>query len=203
VIVLLDTNESQWNAAPGELGGSVEVGQLLTPLTRFKDRGARYGIDNGAFSDFKADGFLSLLDRQKESRDRCIFVAAPDVVGSARRTLECFDHWFPKLNGWPVALVMQDGQEDLSIPWKHIRAAFIGGSTAWKCGPAAAAIVKAAKVMGKWAHIGRVNTPDRFAYFESMGADSIDGSGISRFSHMRRILIDDRPTLLAELEDAA
>jgi hypothetical protein len=42
--------------------------------------------------------------------------------------------------------------------------------------------------MGKWVHVGRVNTPSRFEYFEKLGADSIDGSGLARFSWMRQRL---------------
>lgn len=188
MIVLLDTNAKQWEQAPAELGNGVEVGQLLTPLTRFTDRGVRYAIDNGAFAGFDAAAFLSLLKRQRPHRDRCLFVAVPDVVGSARRTLEVFRGWYPKLHGWPVALVAQDGQEDLEIPWRLIDAVFIGGSTEFKLSRHAEAIVKAAKAMGKHVHIGRVNTPGRFDKFLAMGADSIDGSGISQYSHMRKEL---------------
>jgi hypothetical protein len=188
VIVLLDTNKTQWEQAPAELGSDVEVGQLLTPLTRYADRGTRYAIDNGAFAGFEPKSFISLLERQKPARNRCIFVAAPDVVGSARRTLEVFTHWYPRLCGWPLALVAQDGQGSLPIPWHLIAAIFIGGSTTWKLGRHAERIIKAAKAMGKWVHVGRVNGPERFDKFAAMGVDSIDGSGISQYSHMRRNL---------------
>jgi hypothetical protein len=66
-----------------------------------------------------------------------------------------------------------------------IKAIFIGGSTDWKLSQHAVAIIKAAKALGKWAHVGRVNTPARFEYFEKLGADSIDGTGLSRYSWMR------------------
>jgi|ERR1051326_3161656 hypothetical protein len=185
MIALLDTSEDL-DVCAAEL--DMQVGQLITPLTEFANRGGTFAIDNGAFSNFDSRKFLRLLERNKAHRDKCIFVAAPDVVGSARRTLEVFHHWFPKLHGWPIALVAQDGQEDLPIPWHAIEAVFIGGSTQFKLSPAAAQIVKAAKAIGKWVHIGRVNTPERFDYFLSLGADSIDGSGIARYSHMRREL---------------
>jgi hypothetical protein len=158
--------------------------QLLTPLTRFKLQYPEepFCVDNGCFKRFLVDQFLALLDREKVNRKRCVFVAVPDVVGSARRTLEVFEHWAPKLSGWPLALVAQDGLESLPIPWQSISAVFIGGSTKWKLGPHAAETIKAAKAIGKWVHVGRVNTPARF---EELGADSIDGSGLARFSHMR------------------
>jgi hypothetical protein len=184
VIALLDTS-SDLSAAETEIGCAVE--QLLTPLTRFKRQHpeARFAIDNGAFARFERDAFLALLERESASRNLCRFVAVPDVVASARRTLECFGHWRYKLSGWPLALVAQDGQEDLDIPWDGIAAIFIGGSTSWKLSKAAADVVKAAKVIGKWVHAGRVNTPARYEYFEELGADSIDGTGLSRYTWMR------------------
>jgi hypothetical protein len=118
----------------------------------------------------------------------------PDVVGSARRTLEVFRHWKTKLADWPLAYVCQDGQENLPLPWNDIAAIFIGGSTDWKMGTHAAACVKAAKAIGKWVHAGRVNTPGRYEYFEKLGADSIDGTGLSRYSWMREAIYRNKTT---------
>lgn len=192
MLVLLDANQAQWEQAPAELGDGFEIGQLITPATGYSDRGVRYAIDNGAFSGFDRARFLALLERQKESRDRCIFVAVPDVVGSARRTLEVFEHWRDQLSNWPLCLVAQDGIEDLSIPWESIKAVFIGGSTSFKLSDEAVQVIRAAQAIGKWVHVGRVNTPDRVAKFADLGVDSIDGTGISRFSWMRRALNGDR-----------
>jgi hypothetical protein len=69
-----------------------------------------------------------------------------------------------------------------------IAAVFIGGSTKWKLSECAASIIRAAGVIGKWSHVGRVNTPERFDWALSVGADSIDGGGISQYSHMRKRL---------------
>lgn len=187
--VLLDTGPTMWDSAVSDISNDVEIGQLLTPLTRYADRGLPYAIDNGAYSRFDSGGFLRLLSRMHPSRDRCLFVASPDVVASARRTLESLDHWYPRLDGWPIALVCQDGQEDLPIPWELISAVFIGGSTAWKISSHAEACIRAAQVMGKYTHVGRVNTPARFDRFASLGVDSIDGTGISRYTHMRQDLM--------------
>ncbi len=164
--------------------------QIFTPESRHvaKRPECLFCIDNGAFSHFNADAFNSLLERERHRRDLCRFVAVPDVVGSARRTLEVFEHWRALLAGWPLALVCQDGQEHLPIPWHDIAAIFIGGTTDWKMSLHAVACVKAAKAIGKWAHVGRVNTPARFEHFERVGADSIDGTGLSRYSHMREAI---------------
>jgi hypothetical protein len=187
VLVLLDTSQ-KLDVCAIELGCEVE--QLLTPLTRYKLQrpDSRFAIDNGAFSSFDAKAFNALLAREFDRRQNCIFVCAPDVVGSARRTLEVFHRWKTKLTDWPVALVAQDGQEDLEIPWDEIKAIFIGGTTEFKLSKHTEQIVKAAKALDKWVHVGRVNTPGRFEYFEKMGADSIDGTGLSRYSGMREAI---------------
>jgi len=184
MLVLLDTSESL-DTCEKEIGCVVQ--QLLTPLTRFRLQrpDARFAVDNGAFSRFKEREFLALLERESERRSQCIFVTVPDVVGSARRTLEIFHRWCERLAGWPLALAIQDGQQDLPIPWESIETVFIGGTTDFKLSEYTKQIVQAAKILGKWVHIGRVNTPARFEYFEKMGADSIDGTGLSRFSWMR------------------
>jgi hypothetical protein len=182
MIVMMDTSHDLEQAGC-ELGCTVE--ELLTPHGRHKYRGGRYAIDNGAFAKFNAGYFLALLERQKTHIEQCRWVAVPDVVGSARRTLEVWQHWYRTLRPWNLAFVCQDGQESLPIPWSDCVAVFIGGSTEWKLGIHARHIIKAAQAIGKWIHVGRVNTPGRFEYFEDLGADSIDGTGLARFSHMR------------------
>ena len=187
MIALLD-NGQELEQCEREIG--VQVGQLLTPLTRYtlRDPERTWAIDNGGFKNPEIAGLLSLLAREFHHKELCAFVAAPDVIGSARRTLEVFPFWRERLKVWKIALVCQDGQEDLPIPWDEIDAVFIGGSTNWKCGPYAKAICTAAKILGKWVHVGRINTPSRFEYFEELGADSFDGSGIARYTHMREAI---------------
>ena len=185
MIVLLDTSHDL-QTAEQEIGAPVE--QLLTPLTRFSPQQPEsyFAIDNGAFSKFDRTRFVNLLDREQDRKNLCRFVAVPDVVGSARRTLECFDSWADRLSGWRLALVAQDGLQDLEVPWKSIDAIFIGGSTEWKMSSHASQVIKAAQLLDKWVHVGRVNAPGRFEYFEELGVDSIDGTGLSRYSWMRK-----------------
>lgn len=192
MIAMLDTSHNLDECAK-EIGCGVN--QLLTPLTRFKPQrpDEHFAIDNGAFAGFDAKAFRALLEREKPRIDLCRFVSVPDIVGrvgkevfaSARRTLEVFDVWYAELCQWPLALVAQDGQEDLPIPWKEISAIFIGGTTEWKMSVHAAAIIKTAQALDKWVHVGRVNEPKRFKHFEKLGVNSIDGTGISLYSHMR------------------
>ena len=185
MIPLLDNRQDLGQCAV-EIGS--EVGQLLTPLTRYKlrDPTKPWAIDNGAYTEFREKNFLSLLEREQHHKENCLFVSVPDVVSSARRTLEIFHIWAPKLVGWKLALVCQDGQENLPIPWELISAVFIGGSTSWKVSIHVQQIVKAAKILGKHVHAGRVNDESRWRFFEDLGCDTADGTGISRYSHMRK-----------------
>ncbi len=187
MIALLD-NGQDLETCEAEIGCA--VGQLLTPLTRYRlrDPARPWGIDNGGFSNFEPDAFMALLAREEHHKDNCLFVTAPDVVGSARRTLEVFERWKDRLAGWKIALACQDGQEHLPLPWDDIAAVFIGGSTNFKCGDAATHIIKAAKALGKWVHIGRVNHAARFDHFEKLGADSFDGTGVARYTHAREAI---------------
>jgi len=161
------------------------MGQLITPLTGYSDWGGTYAIDNGAFSHFPESKFRKILMRQDEAKDRCLFVTCPDIVGSGQRSIELFrrrSRWIP--TGWKVAMVAQDGMEDLEIPWDEMDAVFIGGKDPWKDSNAAGDIVKTAKILGIWVHVGRVNTPRRFEHFVQLGADSCDGSGVAQYDWM-------------------
>lgn len=192
MIVLLDTSQDI-RVCEAEL--QCEVGQLLTPLTRFtlQDSARPWAIDNGAYSRFEEKSFVSLLERERHHAKDCLFVTLPDVVGSAIRTAECFRRWRSKnaivLEGYKLALVAQDGLEAMPMEptWDEFSAIFIGGTTVFKLSRAES-IIKAAKILGKWVHVGRVNDPLRFQYFEDLGVDSIDGTGISQYSHMREAI---------------
>ena len=202
MIVLLDTSHDLMTCQ-AELGLPVE--QLLTPLTAFRLQRpeSNFAIDNGAFSAFDRAAFERLLERERDRQQQCRFVAVPDVVGSARRTLEAFDYWAVRLAGWRLALVAQDGLEGLPIPWGQIEAVFIGGSTEWKMSKHAADVIRTAQLMSRWVHVGRVNTPGRLEHFKELGVDSIDGTGLSRYSWMRRevYLAQVPPPLLASLNE--
>lgn len=179
---MLDTSQDLKSCAT-ELGCNVEG--FFTPTGRSSKDDGFFGMDNGAFTMFNASRFLTMLEKHKPRIKKCRFVAAPDVVCSAIRTIECFYFWKEKINEWPIAFVCQDGQESYPIPWSDCAAIFIGGSTDWKMSKYAVHCIKAAQIHGKWCHVGRINTPGRFEYFEKLGVDSCDGSGLARFTHMR------------------
>lgn len=164
---------------------SLVCGQLLTPLTNYKNWGGVFAIDSGAFTRFDQCSFARLLKRNEARMAKCLFVSCPDVVGNGRRTLEIWRHRH-RFAGLSVrfALVAQDGIEDLDIPWKEMACLFVGGNDPWKDSRACMDIVKTANTLGVPSHIGRVNTIKRYRRFSEIGADTCDGSGIARYSQM-------------------
>jgi hypothetical protein len=180
------------------------AGQLMTPEGNHRLCDHAFAVDNGAFSKFNPTAYRKLLAKCEPAASRCLFVALPDVVGSARRTLEMFDQWDWQLNEkWPRALVAQDGQEDLPIPWNRIACIFVGGTTEWKESHAARDIVKAALIAEKHVHVGRVNHLKRYWMFEKL-AHTCDGTGVllrgqKRFDAMLQCIRagqrDDHPRL--------
>lgn len=165
----------------------VDFWQLRTPLTNYARAECPYGLDNGCFGEFKERPWMRLLEQAHS--DMPVFVCLPDIVGDAARTLELFKHFTPVTEGLPRALVLQDGISlHPVIPWADIAAVFIGGSDKFKYSPEAFAAAKAAKMLGKWVHVGRVNTASRVRNWLGL-ADSCDGSGVARFDHMLQDVI--------------
>jgi len=142
--------------------------------------GVTWCADNGCFGKgYPGDEkFLSWLARNAADARSCLFATAPDVVGDAAATLERSAPFLPKIRalGYPAALVAQDGLEDLTVPWDDLDVLFIGGTTEWKLGPAAAGLIREAKARGKWVHMGRVNSQRRYRLALERGCDSVDGT---------------------------
>ena len=158
-----------------------EFWQLRTPLTQYKLAGVPYGLDNGCFAKFEKKAWRRLLEDARQTRP--IFVCLPDIVGDARRTLDLFDAFLEETEGLPRALVLQDGISQHPINFSKVDAVFIGGSDEFKISTEAFNAAKAAKMLDKWVHVGRVNTAKRVMDWIGK-ADSLDGSGISRYDHM-------------------
>jgi hypothetical protein len=166
-----------------------------------------WAADNDAFLAWNPDKYRAMLERIWGRRG-CLFVTAPDVVGDSPRTLERFEEWYDDLVSvlQPIALVGQDGMTPEDVPWQRIDALFVGGSSIWKCGEEARALVGEAKRRGKWVHMGRVNTDQRMRLAESWMVDSIDGTSVSRFrdTHLpKRLRQAARPAQLGLHEEEA
>ena len=160
-------------------------GQLRTPLTAYAMSDKLSGLDNGCFSKFNKKTWFRLVAEAKEQElvNQPKFVCAPDIVGDARRTLELFDQFYDDISPLPVCLVLQDGIGNFTIDWNRVDAVFVGGSDAFKVSNEAINACRVAKMLGKWVHVGRVNTAQRVSNWLGL-ADSIDGSGISKYDHM-------------------
>lgn len=159
-----------------------QLGQMVTPAEGKRPlAGVPFGADNGCFGkgypgDEKWFAWLDSLPRA-----HCLFAVAPDVVADAEATLARSVPWLPAIRelGFPAALVLQDGQENLPVPWDLLDVVFIGGSDAFKLGPAAAQLAREAKDRGKHVHMGRVNSRRRWRYAEVVGCDTTDGTFIA------------------------
>lgn len=175
----------------------LNVGLLVQPRSGYAGRVDRFPVwaaDNGAFSKvakFDAAGFRKMLadPRLQAAKGTCQFVVAPDrlvvladgtVVGDAAGTLEDFAAWATEIRamGFPVALVAQDGLEDMLhlVDWDLVDVLFLGGSTDWKLSAGAAAVTQEAKARGKRVHMGRVNSAKRLGIAQGFGCDTADGT---------------------------
>lgn len=202
MIAFLDTSEDL-SVCSLDLGG-MEVGQLLTPLSGFKNRGGRFAIDNGAFAGFDRHKFILRLARELPNVAQCQFVAVPDVVCNARRTIEVFRRWesLPEMQPWPLALVLQNGIENLDIPWDAIEAVFVGGDDKFKESKDARDCAVAARALSKWVHVGRVNGKGRFDLWEPL-MDSFDGTGVAQYTRPRQRIAESATPLLDGLPVAS
>lgn len=169
------------------------LGRLIQPrhtssIELTAEAGIPWAADNDCFQGLNPAKYVAMLDRIAPVAATCLYVTVPDVVGDALATARDFEKWAPAVTrrGLPAALVAQDGLEDMSAwldrTWHRIDALFMGGSTEWKEGEAAAELAREAKRRGKWVHWGRVNTKRRFDLLVEGGAiDSFDGSKFARF----------------------
>jgi hypothetical protein len=187
------------------------LGRLVQPrhassLASTAGEGWLWAADNDCFQGLDITRYVAMLDAlqvvagtryvdgvlvdEREARSRLLFVTVPDVVGDAMATARQFEAWWsaPARRGLPLALVAQDGLEHLGrwlgLAWPRINALFVGGTTEWKLGPAAEALVREAKARGKWVHMGRVNGAGRAAYAATIGCDSFDGTGAALFTNL-------------------
>lgn len=159
------------------------MGLLQTPAASYRlDDVAVWAMDNGCYTNTYPgdDAYLATLGRYAAHRDRCLFVAVPDVVGDAAATLALFPTMAARITaaGWPVALVAQDGMTAADLP-DDLPWLFIGGSTEWKLGHDAAVLIAAAKARGVQVHVGRVNSARRYNLFAGLGCDTADGTYIA------------------------
>jgi hypothetical protein len=176
------------------------LGMIASPACGHRVQpGWNWCADNSVFAGHYPgdEPYLRWLAHRTGHAARCAFATAPDVIADGAATLRRSAPVLPRIRdlGYPAALVLQDGMEDLRSPWGTFDAAFIGGTTAWKLGPAAADLAAEARGRGLWVHLGRVNSLKRLRYAASIGAHSADGTYLA-FGPDRNL-----PTLLRWLDD--
>lgn len=85
---------------------------------------------NGVGAGYPGDeGYLAFLAGLADRQGDCLFATAPDVVGDAAATLARSRPMFAKIRaaGYAVALVAQEGLDQLDVPWDEFDWLFIGG----------------------------------------------------------------------------
>jgi excisionase family DNA binding protein len=174
-------------------GGEPWFGQLIDPASSNAIRTPNWAADNAAFRHFDPAAYRRMVERKVAVHPTPpIFLTVPDVVGDAHQTRHAFAFWYEHLRRFrlPLAYVLQDGERADFVPWSLIAAVFVGGTTAYKLGADARALVDAAKARKLWVHMGRVNTRRRVLYAQQIGCDSVDGTGFARFpdDKLRRFL---------------
>jgi hypothetical protein len=155
----------------------------------WRTEGFPYALDNGAWTDFRTgrdfddEKFKTLVDRLGRQAD---WIVAPDIVAGGLNSLRLSLCWLAPLlvRTRMVLIPVQDGMEPgalLNIVMPKRVGIFLGGSTEWKL----ARMVE----WGQWCaargiyyHVGRVNTLKRFRLAHIAGADSVDGSSVSRYA---------------------
>jgi hypothetical protein len=182
------------------------LGHLVVPRAgnrpeALAQTGLPVACDNGCFTGWDPPRFFRVVRKGRPLAP--LWITVPDHfdrgkgVGYARSTLEVFYHYASLVGDafegdyaggeTPLALVAQDGVEDLDLDWALSYAAclFLGGSTEWKLSKAAEDLAEEAKRRGKWVHCGRCNTWGRFRHAFEIGCDSVDGSGFSKWPYKR------------------
>ena len=172
--------------------------QFRTPLTSYaKMPGKTWVLDNGAFTMFDKAKWLPMA-KDAILDPNCLWFAFPDEVGDSKATSFLFRAWYQYFldQGYSehilkrkAAYVVQDGITIGEIPWPKITAVFIGGSTKFKLSRTVYEICELAQELGKYVHVGRVNTPGRATHFHGV-ADTIDGTGMSKYSIVEQDMID-------------
>lgn len=147
-----------------------------------------YAMDNGAFpawtnnEEWDQARFEKALAWARSKRPRPLWVVVPDVVTDAEATFARWHEWAPRLEGFRLALAVQDGMTPDAVDAHGItpEVIFVGGSTGWKM-----------RTIPTWCeayprvHVGRINGLRGLMACRLAGAESVDGTGFFRGRHGR------------------
>lgn len=152
----------------------------------------RYALDNGAWTAFQRGEPFDVPAFEKAVAllgPGADWIVLPDIVAGGLASLRFSLEWLdtlrsrPELAGARYLLAVQNGMKPCHVaslvgPQIGI---FVGGDTPWKLATMAA-WTRLAHERGAICHVGRVNTARRIRLCAAAGADSFDGSGVSRFA---------------------
>lgn len=161
---------------------------LLTPSNPKKPDGFRFAIDNGAWTcfmqnkAFNDEKFIQLVEASGECAD---FVVLPDVVQGGTKSFDLSSLWLHKLRGLHLLFPVQDGMNvhdvEAMLTTHCDVGLFLGGSTEYKLATMPFWGAMAAR-LGRWLHVGRVNTARRIRLCAEAGVTSFDGTSATMFS---------------------
>ena len=161
---------------------------LVSAKGELRTEGMRYALDNGAWSafvqqqPFDEEAFLVALEKLGEGAD---WIVLPDIVAGGLASLDFSLKWKERLRGMPTRMLIavQNGMQidDVASLLCPAVGIFIGGTTEWK-EATAHAWGSLARRRHCHLHVGRVNSARRIRICAAAGADSFDGSGVSRYS---------------------
>jgi len=150
-------------------------------------------IDNGMFTEAGQRNFtwdkyekmvkMALAQEKREILRKFHFFTVPDQPFDWAKTMQKFQASRPYVErlrkyGAPVAICVQNGATDRSVPWDDVDVIFIGGDDKWKTGAEAQAIVQEAQKRRKTVHMGRVNNLKRMNVASGWGVETADGTYI-------------------------
>lgn len=163
---------------------------MLSPDERREPpAGFRFAIDNGAWTAYKNgwpfdhESFTWLIEHHGAAAD---FIVIPDVVGEAAASMELSASWFNRLRHFRLILFsVQDNMtpEEVGVLLRYMpnMGIFLGGTTAWKL-KTMYGWGMVAHALKRYYHVARVNTTRRVKLAQEAGANSFDGSSVSRFA---------------------
>jgi hypothetical protein len=165
---------------------------LVSARGALRTEGMPYALDNGAWTSFQrgepfnAAAFERALARLGRDAD---WIVVPDIVMGGIASLRFSRLWLDRLRqrrslaDATFLIAVQNGMEP-----RHVRGLlsprvgiFVGGDTAWKLATMRM-WVRLAHAHHAICHVGRVNSVRRIRLCAAAGADSFDGSGVSRFA---------------------
>lgn len=174
---------------------------LVSAANDLRHEGMPYALDNGAWSyhqqgrPFDETRYERAVDLLAERAD---WTVIPDVVGNRDATLKLIEKWLPMMplaRAPRVLLAVQDGMVPADVEG-FIRAhgrrvgIFLGGGDAYKLGPMMRTWGAWCAAQGVYYHVARVNGAGRIRMCAGAGADSFDGTSVSRFARSNIARLD-------------